>query len=158
MLVFRSLQTNSKADIASELESYKRQRASSSENESTAQMELSALQEAIAERDRTIKQLKEQIKYYIAFAENSINGHLDAKPRRDSGMDEEELEDLVAKKEDEIGQLMAQLQNAKVREKREWEKSFFSSLIFCWSMSKLFFIHGLFSRMKIALSTLKIPS
>ena len=36
-----------------------------------------ALQDAVRDRDRTILQLKEQMKYYVAFAENSINGHPD---------------------------------------------------------------------------------
>lgn len=36
-------------------------------------MEMVALQDAVKERDRTIQHLKEQMKYYTAFAENSLN-------------------------------------------------------------------------------------
>ena len=43
-----------------------------------------------------------QMKYYIAFAENSIEGHLESGPRKPQG-DQEQIRDLISK-----------LQNAKV--------------------------------------------
>ena len=42
------------------------------------------------------------MKYYIAFAENSIEGHLESGPRKPQG-DQEQIRDLISK-----------LQNAKV--------------------------------------------
>ena len=47
--------------------------------------------------------MREQMKYYIAFAENSIEGHLESGPRRPHG-DQEQIRELIAK-----------LQNAQVR-------------------------------------------
>jgi hypothetical protein len=40
-------------------------------------LEMTGLQESLKERDRTIADLKKQMKYYVAFAENSITGHPD---------------------------------------------------------------------------------
>ena len=59
-------------------------------------MEMTALQDAVRERDRTITQLKEQMKYYTAFAENSL-----------SMRSENDLES-------EVESLEAQLEQAKV--------------------------------------------
>ena len=71
-------------------------------------LELKGLREAVQERDRSICQLREQIKYYINFAENSIHGHLDGKPRNTTVEHEEQVEHLVR-----------QLQDAKVRVARQ---------------------------------------
>ena len=58
-------------------------------------LELNGLKEAVSERDRSISQLREQIKYYINFAENSIHGHLDGNPRNTTAEHEEQVEKLV---------------------------------------------------------------
>ena len=47
-----------------------------------------------------------QMKYYIAFAENSIEGHLESGPRRPVGDHQQQIRDLIEK-----------LQNAKVSSK-----------------------------------------
>ena len=47
--------------------------------------------------------MKEQMKYYIHFAENSIHGHLDGKPRN-----------LQAEHEAQVEVLVKELQDAKV--------------------------------------------
>ena len=39
--------------------------------------------------------MKEQMKYYINFAENSIHGHLDGKPRNMEAEHEAQVETLV---------------------------------------------------------------
>ena len=51
--------------------------------------------DGIKERDRNITAMKEQMKYYINFAENSIHGHLDGKPRNMEAEHEEQVETLV---------------------------------------------------------------
>ena len=93
MLLFS--QTNSKASIASELESLKHKVEQSESNSKTSELEVQGLREAVAERDRSIAQLREQIKYYINFAENSIHGHLDGKRRNTSADHEQQVEQLV---------------------------------------------------------------
>ena len=98
------LQTNSKASIASELESLKHNVEQSESKSKTSELEARGLREAVSERDRSIAQLREQIKYYINFAENSIHGHLDGKRRNTS-----------AEHEHQVEQLFKELQEAKVR-------------------------------------------
>lgn len=51
--------------------------------------------DALNERDRNISAMKEQMKYYINFAENSIHGHLDGKPRNMEAQHEAQVEALV---------------------------------------------------------------
>ena len=59
--------------------------------------------DGLKERDRDISAMKEQMKYYIHFAENSIHGHLDGKPRN-----------LQAEHEAQVEVLVKELQDAKV--------------------------------------------
>merc|ERR1719489_368429 len=87
--------TNSKASIASELDNLKRKTKAFEEAEKATSLELKGLREAVRERDRSIGQLREQIKYYINFAENSIHGHLDGKPRNTTAQHEQQVERLV---------------------------------------------------------------
>lgn len=54
------------------------------------------LHAALAERDRNLNHMREQMKYYIAFAENSIEGHLESGPRKPVG-DQEQIRDLISK-------------------------------------------------------------
>ena len=54
------------------------------------------LHAALAERDRNLNHMREQMKYYIAFAENSIEGHLESGPRKQTG-DQEQIRELIAK-------------------------------------------------------------
>ena len=51
--------------------------------------------DGIKERDRNMSAMKEQMKYYINFAENSIHGHLDGKPRNMEAEHEAQVESLV---------------------------------------------------------------
>ena len=51
--------------------------------------------DGIKERDRNMTAMKEQMKYYINFAENSIHGHLDGKPRNMEAEHEAQVEALV---------------------------------------------------------------
>ena len=51
--------------------------------------------DGIKERDRNMAAMKEQMKYYINFAENSIHGHLDGKPRNMEAEHEAQVETLV---------------------------------------------------------------
>ena len=69
--------------------------------ESSLKMEVQGLQEVVNERDRTIEDLRKQMKYYVAFAENSITGHPD-EPVKDEA-------------EQTISHLQDDLEGAKVR-------------------------------------------
>lgn len=51
--------------------------------------------DGIKERDRNTAAMKEQMKYYINFAENSIHGHLDGKQRNMEAEHEAQVEALV---------------------------------------------------------------
>ena len=62
--------TNSKASIASELDTLKRKVTEAESKTKTSELETKGLREAVGERDRSIAQLREQIRYYITFAEN----------------------------------------------------------------------------------------
>ena len=62
--------TNSKANIASELDTLKRKVTEAESKTKTSELETKGLREAVGERDRSITQLREQIRYYITFAEN----------------------------------------------------------------------------------------
>lgn len=93
--------TNSKAEIVSELDSVLSMRARQEKEENALRMEISGLHASIAERDRSINHMREQMKYYIAFAENSISGNLESGPR-DPGGDKEHMKKLIS-----------ELQNAK---------------------------------------------
>lgn len=74
------LQTNSKAELATELDTLRwaknKKQEDSSEAlspEKTYEIELSALQDAVRERDRTIVQLKEQMKHYKSALEHQVD-------------------------------------------------------------------------------------
>jgi hypothetical protein len=56
------------------------------------------------------------MKYYIAFAENSIEGHLESGPRKPVGDHQQQIRDLIEK-----------LQNAKVSSTSLDRNHFFSS-------------------------------
>ena len=58
---------------------------------------MSALREAVKELDRAVEQLKQQMKYYVAFAENSLQGR--ATPIT---TEEEELEKEKKNLEEEL--------------------------------------------------------
>ena len=70
-------QTNNRAEVVNELDRVQRQQQLGPNEESSLKMEVQGLQEVVNERDRTIEDLRKQMKYYVAFAENSITGHPD---------------------------------------------------------------------------------
>jgi chaperonin cofactor prefoldin len=72
------------------------------ESESTLKTQVDSLQEGVKERDRNMNKMREQMKYYIAFAENSINGHLDSGPREEN-------------ETNQLQKLIKELQEAQVR-------------------------------------------
>ena len=72
IILFLFLQTNSKAEVLTELEDAKSSLKKLEESEDSQKSILNGLQESIKERDRNINRLKDQIKYYVAFAENSF--------------------------------------------------------------------------------------
>lgn len=59
--------------------------------EDTSQKQIKALQEAIKERDRNLSAVRDQIKYYTAFAEHSIKGS----NANNASIDASEFEKLV---------------------------------------------------------------
>ena len=87
--------TNSKAELANELDNIKKKFEKSKEDEIKLNTELTGLRDGIKERDRNMTAMKEQMKYYINFAENSIHGHLDGKPRNMEAEHEAQVETLV---------------------------------------------------------------
>ncbi len=88
-----------------ELDSFHRKK--DPDAEAALKLEISGLQEALNERDRTIGDLKKQMKYYVAFAENSITGH----------PDEPTKEEVEAQLNQRLVQLQEELDGAKVRRK-----------------------------------------
>ena len=79
-------QTNSRAEVINELDRMQRQQQLGPNEEGSLRMEVQGLQEVVNERDRTIEDLRKQMKYYVAFAENSITGHPD-EPTKDEAVD-----------------------------------------------------------------------
>ena len=118
-------QTNSKAELMSDLDTLSRKLASiragggdSSADVAALQAEVKSLKAGIDERDRTIEGLKDQMKYYVAFAENSITGRLDV---------DETIEEVVDGKEEtstEIQRLNKELSEAKVSQVANIELTF----------------------------------
>ena len=75
--------------------------------------------------------MREQMKYYIAFAENSIEGHLESGPRRPHG-DQEQIRELIAKLQNAQVRLTDQLYARSVcAEFRVLMKAFFLSVNCC---------------------------
>ena len=90
----------------------------SSADVAALQAEVKSLKAGIDERDRTIEGLKDQMKYYVAFAENSITGRLDV---------DETIEEVVDGKEEtstEIQRLNKELSEAKVSQVANFELTF----------------------------------
>ena len=87
--------------MINELDRVQRQQQLGPNEENTLKMEVQGLQEVMNERDRTIEDLRKQMKYYVAFAENSITGHPD-EPIKDEA-------------EETISHLQDDLEGAKVR-------------------------------------------
>ena len=87
--------------MINELDRVQRQQQLGPNEENTLKMEVQGLQEVMNERDRTIEDLRKQMKYYVTFAENSITGHPDD-PVKDEA-------------EETISHLQDDLEGAKVR-------------------------------------------
>ncbi len=99
-------QTNEKAEALSDLDTLTRRLSSTRSDESESaslRSQLTAATEAVSERDRTIEQLRQQIKYYVAFAENSLSGRATPPTTRE--------EEAVKQK----GEMEVELKEAKVR-------------------------------------------
>ena len=95
-MTFRTIfQTNSRAEVINELDRVQRQQQLGPNEENTLKMEVQGLQEVMNERDRTIEDLRKQMKYYVAFAENSITGHPD-EPIKD------EAEETISHLQDDL--------------------------------------------------------
>ena len=81
--------------MLTELDSAKTKINQFQQSDTSTKSLLNGLQESVKERDRTIQQLKEQIKYYVAFAEHSVkNGRqeLDESTDLEGGASNEEKE------------------------------------------------------------------
>ena len=80
------------------------------QSETSTKSLLNGLQESVKERDRTIQQLKEQMKYYVAFAEQSVQNRQDLPVTDDD-------EDVTASKEKveqhNVENLLQELQTCK---------------------------------------------
>ena len=63
--------------MLTELDNAKTKMNQLQQSETSTKSLLNGLQESVKERDRTIHQLKEQIKYYVAFAEHSVKNRQD---------------------------------------------------------------------------------
>lgn len=92
--------TNSKVQLAHELDNLRAKHAITEEAEATLKMEVKGLTEGVNERERNLNRMRDQMKYYIAFAENSINGHLDSGPRGPNTADQERLLGLTKELEE----------------------------------------------------------
>ena len=55
-----------------ELDTAKSKLSQFQQSDTSTKSLLNGLQESVKERDRIIQQLKDQIKYYVAFAEHSV--------------------------------------------------------------------------------------
>ena len=86
--------------MINELDRVQRQQQLGPNEENTLKIEVQGLQEVVNERDRTIEDLRKQMKYYVAFAENSITGHPD-EPIKDEA-------------QETISHLQGELEGAKV--------------------------------------------
>lgn len=101
---YNLLQTNDKAEAVSELDTLRRRQKAAEEGDGKGggemgalRGEVSALREAVKERDRAVEQLKSQMKYYVAFAENSLQGRATPVTSR-----EEDMETEKSKMEEEL--------------------------------------------------------
>lgn len=77
---FACLQTNAKAEIMDELDTVRRRLTSLMKDDKISELvsQVSELSAAVDERDGIIDGLKSKMQQYVAFAENSIHGRLDA--------------------------------------------------------------------------------
>ena len=79
MILFVSLlnchyfQANDKAKLMTELDDVKSKSKKIEDSEEDLKHQMQGLHEAIKERDRNLAKMKEQVKYYVAFAEHSIS-------------------------------------------------------------------------------------
>jgi len=64
-----------------ELDTLRRRRVAAEAGEKALKGEIAALRESVKERDRVCEGLKDQIKYYLAFAENSLHGRASPEAR-----------------------------------------------------------------------------
>jgi len=64
--------TDTKAQMMTELDTAKSKLSQFQQSDTSTKSLLNGLQESVKERDRIIQQLKDQIKYYVAFAEHSV--------------------------------------------------------------------------------------
>ncbi len=79
--------------MVGELDSLRHEHQTLMEGDKAAQLELGALRTAVKERDHSIEQLKEQIKYYVAFAENTMKQQQQV---QGNGAQAEKVEALIA--------------------------------------------------------------
>ena len=106
--LFSKIQTNSKAALMNEYTTMKARSTQLEEDEASLKIQVQGLQEAVKEKDRSVNRMRDQMKYYIAFAENSIHGRLDSGQLKDAHGESNESG------EDQLHNMIEELHNAKV--------------------------------------------
>ncbi len=86
------------------------------ESEASRTIQIQGLEAAVKEKDRNLNRMRDQMKYYVAFAENSIHGRLDSGLLKDSdGEDNENAEAINnggREAETQFKKMVEELQNA----------------------------------------------
>ena len=99
---------NDKAKIMNELDAAQSKAKKSADLEHDLKQQLQGMNEAVKERDRNLAAMKEQIKYYVAFAEHSISN---PKPTSVSGNADNESQENSSL--EHVNNLVKDLQEAK---------------------------------------------
>ena len=99
---------NDKAKIMNELDAAQSKAKKSADLEHDLKQQLQGMNEAVKERDRNLAAMKEQIKYYVAFAEHSISN---PKPASVSGNADSESQENSSL--EHVNNLVKDLQEAK---------------------------------------------
>ena len=99
---------NDKAKIMNELDAAQSKAKKSADLEHDLKQQLQGMNEAVKERDRNLAAMKEQIKYYVAFAEHSISN---PKPASVSGNADNESQENSSL--EHVNNLVKDLQEAK---------------------------------------------
>ncbi|TRY62639.1 hypothetical protein TCAL_00468 [Tigriopus californicus] len=114
--------TNAKAEIMDELDTVRRRLTSLMKDDKISELvsQVSELSTAVDERDRIIDGLKSKMQQYVAFAENSIHGRLDAgedvfQGEQAQGSEGHESEEIVQTPEQVQESLLVKLNEAEAQ-------------------------------------------